>query len=48
MGLCSLRLGMAFASKEIVDIFNKVKYPYNVNLLYSGACAGSDEESAEG
>jgi histidinol-phosphate aminotransferase len=24
---------MAFASKEIIDIFNKVKYPYNVNLL---------------
>ena len=24
---------MAFARKEIVDIFNKVKYPYNVNGL---------------
>jgi len=24
---------MAFASKEIIDIYNKVKYPYNVNLL---------------
>ena len=24
---------MAFASKDIIDIFNKVKYPYNVNLL---------------
>ena len=32
-GCAALRLGMAFASKEIVDIFNKVKYPYNVNLL---------------
>lgn len=29
----AIRLGMAFASKEIIDIFNKVKYPYNVNLL---------------
>lgn len=28
-----LRLGMAFASKEIINIFNKVKYPYNVNSL---------------
>lgn len=28
-----LRLGMAYASKEIVDIYNKVKYPYNVNIL---------------
>ena len=32
-GCAALRLGMAFASKKIVDIFNKVKYPYNVNLL---------------
>ena len=24
---------MAFASPEIIDIFNKVKYPYNVNYL---------------
>lgn len=32
-GCAALRLGMAFASKEIIDIFNKVKYPYNVNLL---------------
>jgi histidinol-phosphate aminotransferase len=31
--LASIRLGMAFASKEIVNIYNKVKYPYNVNLL---------------
>lgn len=29
----AIRLGMAFASKEIIEIFNKVKYPYNVNLL---------------
>jgi histidinol-phosphate aminotransferase len=32
-GSAAIRLGMAFASKEIVDIYNKVKYPYNVNLL---------------
>lgn len=29
----SIRLGMAFASPEIIDYFNKVKYPYNINLL---------------
>ncbi len=29
----AIRLGMAFASKEIIAIYNKVKYPYNVNLL---------------
>ena len=32
-GCAAIRLGMAFASKEIVHLFNKVKYPYNVNLL---------------
>ena len=32
-GCAALRLGMAFASQAIIDIFNKVKYPYNVNLL---------------
>ena len=28
-----IRLGMAYASTEIISLFNKVKYPYNVNLL---------------
>lgn len=28
-----VRLGMAFASEEIISLFNKVKYPYNVNIL---------------
>lgn len=32
-GMASVRLGMAFASPEIIGFFNKVKYPYNVNLL---------------
>ena len=32
-GLASIRLGMAFASPDIIQIYNKVKYPYNVNLL---------------
>lgn len=32
-GSAGVRLGMAFASPEIISIFNKVKYPYNVNLL---------------
>ena len=32
-GLASIRCGMAFASKEIITYFNKVKYPYNLNLL---------------
>lgn len=32
-GLAGVRLGMAFASPEIIALFNKVKYPYNVNIL---------------
>ena len=32
-GSAAIRLGMAFASKDIISIYNKVKYPYNVNLL---------------
>ncbi|MFC6102921.1 histidinol-phosphate transaminase [Olivibacter domesticus] len=30
-GLAGLRIGMAFASPEIIDIFNKIKPPYNIN-----------------
>lgn len=32
-GAAGLRLGMAFASPEIIAILNKIKYPYNVNML---------------
>ena len=32
-GLASLRLGMAFASEKIVEIFNKIKPPYNISGL---------------
>ena len=32
-GSAGVRLGMAFASEDIIKIFNKVKYPYNVNVL---------------
>ncbi len=32
-GCAGIRLGMAFACEEIIGLFNKVKYPYNVNVL---------------
>ena len=32
-GSAGIRLGMAFASKNIIQIFNKIKYPYNINRL---------------
>jgi histidinol-phosphate aminotransferase len=30
-GLAALRIGMAFASAEIIDVINKVKPPYNIS-----------------
>lgn len=32
-GCATIRLGMAFASPDIIGIFTKIKYPYNINLL---------------
>ena len=32
-GCAGIRMGMAFAQKNVIDIMNKVKYPYNVNIL---------------
>ncbi len=32
-GSAAIRLGMAFASVEIVSVLNKIKYPYNINIL---------------
>ena len=40
----AIRLGMAFANEEIIGLFNKVKYPYNVNILtQKKACAMLDD-----
>jgi histidinol-phosphate aminotransferase len=32
-GMAGIRLGMAFAKDEIINVFSKIKYPYNVNIL---------------
>ena len=32
-GMAGIRLGMAFAQPEIIRVFNKIKYPYNINVL---------------
>ncbi|MDF9829520.1 histidinol-phosphate transaminase [Parabacteroides sp. PF5-6] len=32
-GAAAIRLGMAFASEEIIGVLNKIKYPYNINQL---------------
>ena len=31
-GLASIRLGMAFANNEIINVLNKIKPPYNINF----------------
>jgi histidinol-phosphate aminotransferase len=32
-GMAGLRMGIAYASSEIIKVFNKIKYPYNVNSV---------------
>ena len=32
-GMAAVRLGMAFASPQLISYFNKVKAPYNINIL---------------
>lgn len=44
-GLASLRLGMAFASPEIIAILNKIKPPYNVSGLTQETVVAALENS---
>lgn len=46
-GMAGIRLGMAFASEEIINIFNKIKYPYNVNILTQKKALESIKENSE-
>lgn len=32
-GLAGIRLGMAFASPDIIKVLSRIKYPYNINAL---------------
>ncbi len=32
-GMAGLRLGVAYAHTELIKILNKIKYPYNINIL---------------
>ena len=36
-GMASIRLGICYASQEIINILNKIKPPYNVNILTQNA-----------
>lgn len=46
-GLAGIRLGMAFASAEIIDVLNKIKYPYNLNVLTQKYALGKISEAKE-
>jgi histidinol-phosphate aminotransferase len=32
-GLAGVRMGIAYASEDIIKIYNRIKYPYNINAL---------------
>jgi histidinol-phosphate aminotransferase len=46
-GMAGIRLGMAFAQPEIIRIFNKVKYPYNINSLTQQKASELLEKASE-
>jgi histidinol-phosphate aminotransferase len=39
--MAGIRLGMAFAGSEIIDILTRIKYPYNINILTQRAALES-------
>lgn len=32
-GMAGLRLGLAYAAPQIIDVYTRVKYPYNINVI---------------
>ena len=38
-GMAGLRLGLAFASEPVAELFARVKYPYNINTLAQEAAS---------
>lgn len=46
-GLAGLRLGMCFASKAIIDVLNKIKYPYNVNIVTQQVALNALKKSSQ-
>lgn len=47
-GLAALRVGMCFASSEIIAILNKIKPPYNISILSQQAAEeGLNNESVK-
>ncbi|MCG8579959.1 MAG: histidinol-phosphate transaminase, partial [Bacteroidales bacterium] len=46
-GMAGIRLGMAFASKDIVNVLSNIKYPYNINILTQDKALELLERQAE-
>ena len=46
-GAAAIRLGMAFAAPAIIEVLNKIKYPYNVSLLVQNKALELMENEAE-
>ena len=48
-GLAAARVGMAFAGKDIIDLMNKIKHPYNISTVNQQAAlnALTDKERAQ-
>lgn len=45
-GLAGLRIGYGVASKEIIDYFNRIRQPFNVNAMAQiAACAALDDDA---
>lgn len=44
-GMAGVRLGMCFADEEIIAILNKIKFPYNINVLTQEAVARALERA---
>ena len=46
-GSAAIRLGMAFASNEIIAVLNKIKYPYNINILTQKQALKAIDDAAQ-
>lgn len=46
-GLAGLRLGMAFASEAVIDVYNKVKPPYNISQANQELALKALEETGQ-
>lgn len=46
-GMAGIRLGFAFADKSVINILNKIKYPYNVSGLTQNTALDMLERTVE-